>query len=169
MVIFSLVANYCFGQIKEAEKNHQYEPTPFSIPVMDHIASFEGKKAPDFMVKDINGYERSISQFLGNNLCLIFLDSQPIPENINSFLETAITQEYKILVVYNNSKDQCKSYPGVPVIANGRFIGEAIYGQELGTPRAFLIDKKGIVRKVLLSVELGEVTNVEDLINSYLF
>ena len=65
----------------------------------------------------------------------------------------SLAQEDKSELVSFLKKNQIE----YPVIPNSSPLGEAGYGGNLGTSRIFVVDKKGVVQKVLVTEEEEEM------------
>ena len=122
------------------------------------IRQFIGKLAPSFEANDLNQVSRGISNYYGKNLLMFFGSTHnglsesylPYLQKLNNEMESL---HANMLTFSDESRSEVTEYANnnnykFTIIPFGAFLGEALYGKELGTPRAFIIDKKGIIKHV---------------------
>ena len=136
-----------------------YEPEKFSPPIKDMIASYEGFPATPFLANDMTGIERYLGDYKGKVCLLMFLDLENPEcerhfENFNRI--KGFYPEKKLELVSFVDQDRATATTllqsqllDFTVIPNGRLFGEAAYSIELGYPRIFVIDRDGVIQKVL--------------------
>ncbi len=144
------------GQIKSAEVKYEVEPFDFTPPETALIDQFLDKKAENFLANDMLGNAQSISQYLGKNVLLAFVD---LDNNYGVFVLEALDKINKkedvqcISFLYGTKADCKKKLEDyrftLPLIPNGKIFGTAVYAEDLGTPRVFCIDKEGVIKKVI--------------------
>lgn len=130
----------------------------FSPPIKDLIASFENSKAAPFLAADVLGKEQYMGDYVDKKVILWFwstadgLSNNQI-DNLN-LLQSRYRNELQIISFAEEAKQELldfrKSIPvDFPIIANGKILGEAAFGGDLGQGRLFLIDQSGIIQKVI--------------------
>lgn len=147
------------GQLKTAPTGFRVEPKSFSPPIEAIISSFINRPAPAFQANTLNQQSKTISAYYGKSLVLFFWSSNnPLCDEYISYLKELnkemSTLKAELLTFGDESRsiinEYCKEKEiDYEVIPNGAFLGEAIYGKELGTPRFFVIDKKGFVKYII--------------------
>ncbi len=154
-----LCSPHSYGQLTVATSTFKVEPLKFSLPIQDLANSFLDKPAPAFQANDLNQVSRTISNYYGKSFILFFwskedqLAAEYIPY-CNDLIKELATLRADLLSFGDESRSQIQQYVNehdiqYTVVPNGAFLGEAIYGKELGTPRFFIADKKGIIRYVV--------------------
>lgn len=130
----------------------------FSPPTQDLIMSFEGKEPMPFMANDINGTEYFLKNFTGKVVFVYFWkgDCETCLSQVSSLnlLNAEEKERLQIISFVDEGKEDAKllaQQNGVefPVLTNGKLLGEAAYGIELGYPRLFAIDADGKVTTVI--------------------
>lgn len=147
------------AQIEESgSANFMVEFEKFEPPTQELIKSFEGKAPMQFLAPDVNGEEQFLGSFKGKTVFVYFFNracdmctSQVSSLNL---LQQELGDKLKIIAIGDGSKDEMKLFSeqqGIEysVLYNGRLLGEAAYGIELGYPRLFIVDESGITRHVL--------------------
>lgn len=159
VVLFLLAfAGHVLGQAQNNEGHFLFEPEKFSPPVKDMIASYEGFPATPFMAKNLKGTELYIGDFKGKPLMLLFWssDNPNCVMHIDQFNRLATEFKDQLTIVSFCDEDRISANKfarehdiSFHVIPNSKIFGEAAYANELGYPRAFLIDASGVIRKVV--------------------
>ncbi len=130
----------------------------FSPPTQDLILSFEGKEPMAFLANDINGVEHYLKNYKGKVVFVYFWkgDCTTCLSQIASLnlLHKEESDRLQIISFVDESKEEATllaQQNGVefPVLTNGKLLGEAAYGIELGYPRLFAIDVDGKVTTVI--------------------
>ncbi len=134
------------------------EMEEFTPPVKDLIASFENSKAAPFLAPDVLGKEQYLGDYADKKVILWFWSTADDLSNnqINNLnvLQSRYRNELQIISFADEAKQEMldfrKSIPvDFPIIANGKILGEAAFGGDLGQGRLFLIDQSGIIQKVI--------------------
>ena len=136
----------------------QVEFEAFSPPTQDLIMSFEGKEPMPFLANDIYGTEHYLKNYTGKVVFVYFWngDCTTCLSQISSL--NLLNTEEKARLQIISFADEAKAEATVlsetngvefPVLTNGRLLGEAAYGIELGYPRLFAIDAAGKVVHVI--------------------
>ncbi len=130
----------------------------FSPPEKDLIMSFEGKEPMPFLATDIKGVEHYLKNYQGKVVFVYFWNGE---------CATCLSQVSSLNLLNSEEKDRLQiisfadeakadatllaEQNGVefPVLTNGKLLGEAAYGIELGYPRLFAIDVDGKVTTVI--------------------
>jgi peroxiredoxin len=157
LIIFSYSASL-IGQEKDPRGFYLVEAEEFTPPVKDMIASFEGHVAEGFLAPDIYGEEQYLYDFRGKPTILFFF-------NLETEEGRNLMEELKVLYKKNggamhmigmakNNKEDLLAYFGedktvFPIIYNGEVFGQMAYGADLGSPRVFVIDDQGIIKRVM--------------------
>jgi hypothetical protein len=172
LLTYILVLNsfYLNSQVNEYFK---VEFDAFEPPIKEMINHAEGKPAKNFMIKDLNGNDIALSSYRGRKIVMWFWDeseaSQLLVSIINKLAEK--NKSTVFLGLYNANKasylSQNQKTWNFTVLPNAEFIGEAIYDNELGTPRIYLIDEKSIVKMVLPTSFIKSMSNVNDIIENF--
>ena len=177
MVLLCCTINL-FGQLAIAKETYKVVPAKFSPPIKDMINSFLEKPAPAFQANDLLQHSISPSTYYGKSLVLFFWNTT---ESINkdyipylNALSNEINNLRADIVSFGDESRSMltdfveKNNIKYTVIPNGSFLGEAIYGKELGTPRFFLLDKKGIVKHIITQEQAVDPKKTIDEIREYL-
>ena len=142
--LFSLSLNV-FGQYSDAHKKvmstyQGFPPIPFEAPDVD------GKKhfLPDYK-------DKVLVLFFWNLNCDGCKDHLGLMNEINNEFKG---DDFQVISLADETKGEITEFTknsmvGFPVIANGKGLGEMGYAIELGYPRAFVIDKYGVIQKVV--------------------
>jgi AhpC/TSA family len=155
-----------------AQEYFKVEFDAFTPPVNDIISSVEGKPANNFMMKDLNGTDVTLSNYLGKKVILWFWEEDNTSQLLNLFMNASVKQHSNgsYLALYNNAQNLLpagsKDHAFV-ILPNAAFLGEAVYDKELGTPRIYFIDETGVVKKVLPPVYIENIENVGRLIDDF--
>jgi peroxiredoxin len=165
--VFMLGIGYIHAQSHNG-KHYLIESAKFSPPIKDMVASFEGKKAPAFLADDIHKVAQSLSQYQGHQIVLLFWSTKnpdPIVSYLPDFSKQLLQKGGKLITFAEEDRATVERYASThaldfTIIPNGSFLGEMIYGKELGLPRFFLVDRTGIVRKVIPAEGIQDVPSV---------
>lgn len=153
-LLFSFISIYA-----QNEKGHfLVEFDAFSPPTKDLIASLENTKAAPFLAPDVRGTEQFLGDYTGKKVILWFWStaddiSNNQISNLN-LLQSRYRNDLQVISFADEQKqeliDFSKSIPlDFPVIANGKVLGEAAFGGDLGQGRLIIIDGNGVIQKVL--------------------
>lgn len=151
-----------FGEIHAQEPSEEsfftIEFEAFSPPTQDMILSFEGKEPMAFLATDIKGVEHYLKNYKGKVVFVYFWNGQcgTCLSQISSLnlLNKEEKSRLQIISFADENKEEATFLAqtnGVefPVLSNGRLLGEAAYGIELGYPRLFALDESGKVIHVI--------------------
>jgi hypothetical protein len=156
-----------------AQSYFKVEFDAFSPPVKDMIDNIEGKHAKNFMMKNLNGDNVTLSQHLGKKVILWFWDNEVQSNKLNDSMELLAQKNPQIvfLSLFNNTKDLlpmgAESKPYI-ILPNAAFLGDAVYDKELGTPRIYLINEMGIAKMVLPQSYLDNLNVVSAVISNFI-
>ena len=96
-----------------------------------------------------------------------------MPEKVSSLnlLQEAYGSDLRIIAIGDESKEELTLYKeqlGIeyPVLYQGKLLGEAAFGIEMGYPRLFVVDPKGITRHVLPAEAFTEVDKTYLMLNN---
>lgn len=136
----------------------------FSPPVQDMVRHFEGRQAESFMVNDIAGNSHLLSAYQGKKMILWYWSMEsPLCQSQIGQLELLQERnpDLKLITFASEQKKDLLDYKEktdlkLTVIPNADVFGEMAYGADLGKPRIFVVDSKGIIRKVLPEQSFGE-------------
>ncbi|GLR16628.1 hypothetical protein GCM10007940_12430 [Portibacter lacus] len=147
------------AQISESEDAiFQVEFEQFKPSNQDQIREFEGKAPMQFLAPDVNGEEQFLGNFKGKTVFVYFFNQQCgiCKEQVSAFnlMQEEKGNDLKIIAIGDGSKEELKTYQethgiNYSVLYNGKMLGEAAYGIEMGYPRLFVLDDEGIARHVL--------------------
>ena len=177
-LIFSIhFGQQASGQEKDARGYYLVEAEKFTPPIKDLIASFEGRVAEGFLASDIYGTEHFLTDYRGKTTFLFFwnLESETgriLYDKIKIFYQT---QEEKLHVIGMaiNKKSSLLQYFGdektcFPIIPNGEVFGQMAYGADLGSPRLFAVDDKGIIVRVIPAAIFLNGSNIPQILEETL-
>ncbi len=156
-----------------SQSHFKVEFDAFSPPIKDMIDNIEGKPAKNFMMKDLTGKDVTLSQQIGKKVVLWFWDVDANSQSLNDTMELIAQKNPQLvyLSLFNGTKDKLPdgtaSKP-FSVLPNASFLGEASYDKELGTPRVYLISEMGIVKMVLPESYIGNLSDVNNVINNFI-
>ena len=162
LLSLALIGLFCLESTSQnANENGHFlvEFDKFSPPVKDMIAAFEGKSLIPFMASDLDGKEHFNGNYKGKTLVLFFWKKDCYTcldqlQTMNSLKEDFPASEFQIISFYDEEKASARNYVQdysvqFPVIANAQILSEGAYGSELGYPRVFIINDRGITKKVI--------------------
>ena len=142
----------------EGQKYFQVTFDDFTPPTKDLIMSFEGKEPMPFLANDINGTEHYLKNYNGKVVFVYFWkgDCADCLNQIASLnlLHREEGDKLQIISFVDEAKAEATllaEQNGVefPVLTNGKLLGEAAYGIELGYPRLFAIAADGKVVDII--------------------
>jgi len=175
-----LIAATTFTQAQNENGHFLIEFDSFSPPVKDIVMSLENSEAAPFLAPDILGDEIFLGDYKGKMVMLWFW-SKDDGMSISQVDQLNLMQDkYRDLLQVIGFGDESKqelidfnsgSPMDFPVIANGKVLGEAAFGGDLGLGRVILVDQNGVIQKVVPreTFELnrvGSFQHLEDLIKS---
>jgi peroxiredoxin len=141
----------------------------FSPPTQDLIMSFEGKEPMAFLANDIKGDEYYLKNYKGKVVFVYFWkgDCSTCLSQVASL--NLLNSEEKDRLQIISFADEAKAEAALlaeqngiefPVLTNGKLLGEAAYGIELGYPRLFAIDAEGKVTTVIPQAALDGKSDI---------
>lgn len=171
--IVSLVCLFIIQMAWTQERNEkgyfEVKFDDFELPQQDLIRSFEDATAMPFMANDVDGKEHFLGNYKGKVVFVYFWNDNCAlcKDHIASLnlLQDTYAKELQIISFLDEKKAEATAIAkenGVtfPVLYNGKLLGEAAYGIELGYPRIFAIDKKGKIKQVIPSKSLEGQTDI---------
>lgn len=175
LFILVLMGLQVFAQEQKEGDYFKVSFDAFSPPIQAMIKDFEGSTPMAFMSNDINGTEHYLKNYQGKVVFVYFWngDCEACKEMVSSLnlLDKEENRRLQILSFADEDKEEAKELAAMngiefPVLYDGKFIGEAAYGIEIGYPRLFVLDKSGKVAKVFPKEALvGNETLYLDLKN----
>lgn len=130
----------------------------FTPPTKELIASLENTEAVPFLAPDILGAEQFLGDYRGKKVLIWFWSTADAVstsqiDQIN-VLQSRYRDDLQVISFGEETKTELldfrRSYPlDFPVIPNGKVLGEAAFGGDLGLGRFFLIDSEGVIQKVI--------------------
>jgi hypothetical protein len=174
--LYSIFLYFFFTSIALCQNNKYFkvEFDAFEPPIKDMINHVEGKPAKNFMIKDLGGKDLSLSSQKGRKVILWFWDNSDLSSKLTPILDFKCEQNPSVsfLGLYNGTKEEYhaefQAEWKFKILPNAAFIGEAIYDKELGTPRIYLIDEKGIVKMVIPSSYMTSLSQVSDVVENFI-
>lgn len=160
-IICSLIfiLSFHFSAISQNEKGHfLVEFDAFSPPVKDLIASFENTKAAPFLAPDVLGKEQFLGDYAGKKIILWFWSTADGLSNSQidrlNLIQSKFKSELQIISFADEKKQELLDFSrstlvDFPIIANGKILGEAAFGGDLGQGRIFILDGNSVIQKVL--------------------
>ena len=134
-----------------------------SPDVQSMVRAYEGTQAVPIEAKDVNGVMHSVRLMKGKVVMMWFWnnDCPNCFEQIDAF--NKLTQKYPDDLAFisfsNNTKEEILEFVKTrpvefPIIPNSEMLSEGPYGGDLGYPKIFIIDKKGMVKWVVPEIEM---------------
>lgn len=124
------------------------------------LATYEGFPFTPFEATDIDGDMHLIHELRDKVIILQFQSIWNEPDitqiiGLNRLADEYSQQGLYILGMSDDTQEELlafreKNPVHFPLVANSRGLGEMAYAVELGYPRIFLIDKFGVIRKVII-------------------
>lgn len=127
------------------------------------VMAYEGTPSIPFLANDVEGAEQSIMAMQGKTVLLWFWnnDCQKCHNQIDALnqLKAKYPENLEIVSFSDNSKEEILSFKSTtqvdfPIIPNSKVLAEGPYGGDLGYPKFFLLDQKGIIKWVIPEVEM---------------
>ena len=122
------------------------------------IMSFEGKEPMPFLANDIDGTEHFLKNYKGKVVFVYFWNGE-CPSCLGqiaslNLLHKEESDRLQIISFADENKAEASFLAethGIEflVLTNGRMLGEAAYGIELGYPRLFALNQDGVVVHVI--------------------
>lgn len=143
-----------------------------SPDVATMVRSYEGTAAIPIMANDIDGVEQYIGNYKGENLILFFWkQNSPDCTRLIPILNDlkATEADFNVLSFSTSMKADLLAYREAnpidfPVIPNSEILSEGPYGGDLGYPKIFFVDKKGIIKWVFPANELNNGIDIKNIL-----
>lgn len=162
------------SSISTQAQNHFLVELPNRAPdIATMVRSYEGTPVIPVMANDIYGKEHYIGNYKGDNLILYFWKmgnprSVELLTNLN-----LLKQKYPELQVLSFAIDQKEALisftesfeVSFPIIPNAQILSEGPYGGELGMPKLFFVDAKGITKWVFPAQELNTEMDISNILS----
>ncbi len=123
--------------------------------------------AADFDAFDMNNQQQSLLRYRGQVVVLYFWGlydqlSQIFTEQLNLLHQNYFDKEMVVLGLCNEDKTMIeKFYPQLsisfPIIPDSKHFGNQYYEGEQGSPRVFVIDKKGVIQYRLIGKDNEDI------------
>lgn len=140
-------------------------------------SQFEGSQPMPFQAFDMNGNTHFLPEYKGQVVVIAFWatgdeTSRQQIKSLNRIKREFSSEEVAVISFAEEDKSDLVSFLKnnnieYPVIPNSRPLGEVGYGGDLGTSRIFIVDKKGVVQKVIImenEEEMGTYKMVKPII-----
>ena len=124
-------------------------------------SQFEGKQPMPFQAFDMNGNTHFLPEYKGKVVVIAFWatvdeTSRQQIQSLNRVKQEFSSKEVVVISFAEEDKSDLVSFLKnnkieYPVIPNSKPLGEIGYGGDLGTSRIFIVDKSGIVQKVIVT------------------
>lgn len=127
------------------------------------VMAYEGTPSIPFIAKDVQGIEQSVMEMKGKTVLLWFWnnDCQNCHNQIAALnqLKAKYPDNLNIISFSDNTKEEVENFTSTtavdfPVIANSKILSEGPYGGDLGYPKVFLLDQKGMIKWVIPEMEM---------------
>jgi peroxiredoxin len=141
-------------------------------------SQFEGQQPMPFQAFDMQGNTHFLPEYKGKVVVIAFWatgdeTSRQQIKSLNRVKQEFSSEEVAVISFAEEDKSDLVSFLKnnkieYPVIPNSRPLGEIGYGGDLGTSRIFIVDKKGIVQKVIITEneeEMATYTTIKPIIN----
>lgn len=155
-------------------QNHFLVELPNRTPdIATMVRSYEGTPVIPIMANDIDGKEQFIGNYQGSNLIIYFWKIGN-PRSVELLNNLNILQEkYDGLEVLSFAIDQKEDLIAFresfevkfPIVPNAQILSEGPYGGELGMPKLFFVDKKGITKWVFPAQELNTDMDISNILS----
>ena len=136
-------------------------------------AKFEGKTPMPFQAFDMEGKTHFLPEYKGRVVVIAFWAagdevSRNQIKSLNRLKKDFNAKDLAIISLAQEDKTDLVSFlknnsVDYPVIPNSNPLGEAGYGNELGTSRIFVLDRAGVVQKVMVSEQEEEMETYQTL------
>jgi peroxiredoxin len=124
-------------------------------------SQFEGTQPMPFQAFDMSGNIHFLPEYKGKVVVIAFWatgdeTSRQQIKSLNQVKREFSSEEVAVISFAEEDKSDLVSFLKnnkieYPVIPNSRVLGELGYGGDLGTSRIFIVDKKGVVQKVIIA------------------
>ncbi len=124
-------------------------------------SQFEGTQPMPFQAFDMNGNTHFLPEYKGKVVVIAFWatgdeTSRQQIKSLNRIKREFSSEEVAVISFAEEDKSDLVSFLKnnkieYPVIPNSKPLGEIGYGGELGASRIFILDKKGVVQKVIIT------------------
>lgn len=124
-------------------------------------SQFEGSQPMPFQAFDMDGNTHFLPEYKGKVVVIAFWatgdeTSRQQIKSLNQVKREFSSDEVAVISFAEEDKSDLVSFLKnnkieYPVIPNSRPLGEIGYGGDLGTSRIFIVDKEGVVQKVLIA------------------
>lgn len=124
-------------------------------------SQFEGTQPMPFQAFDMNGNTHFLPEYKGKVVVIAFWatgdeTSRQQIKSLNRVKQEFSSEEVAVISFAEEDKADLVSFLEnnkieYPVIPNSRPLGEIGYGSDLGTSRIFIVDKEGVVQKVMIT------------------
>lgn len=141
-------------------------------------SQFEGMQPMPFQAFDMNGNTHFLPEYKGKVVVIAFWatgdeTSRQQIKSLNRVKQEFSADKVAVISFAEEDKSDLVSFLknnkiDYPVIPNSRPLGEVGYGGDLGTSRIFIVDKKGVVQKVIITEneeEMGTYNTMKPIIN----
>jgi len=177
-----LTAPFSFSVIAQSDTLSNGEVFDYEKKQRDVIATYEGFPPVPFEAPDIDGDMHMIHELKDKVVILQFQSiwNQPdltqIP-SLNRLADEYSQQGLFILGLSDDTKEELVAFRDknpvhYPLVPNSRGLGEMAFAAELGYPRIFLIDKFGVIRKVITgnssTEEMSLYEQLKPLVEKYI-
>lgn len=141
--------NHSAGFASSSNSNHRQAKT-----------QFEGSQPMPFQAFDMQGNTHFLPEYKGKVVIMAFWaaadeTSRAQIKSLNKLKKEFSSNDLAIISLAEEEKQDLISFlknnkVEYPVIPNARPLGEVGYGGEFGTSRIFVMDKNGVVQKVMI-------------------
>ncbi len=166
------------AQLKTASAGFRVEPPSFLPPVEAVISNFINRPAPGFQANNLNQQSKTISNYYGRSLILFFWSTHSTLSKeyigyLKELNKELLSLKAELLTFGDESWSDISAFCreneiDYDVIPNGAYLGEAVYGKELGTPRFFLVNTKGYIKHIIpeerTSDPVHTIANLKELL-----
>lgn len=158
LVLFALMSYIASAQEANEKGHFLVEFEKFSPPTKEMILGLEGSSAAPFMAPDIYGTEHFLGNYKGKDVIIWFWSTEdPISTKQISTLNLIQSRYRETLQVVSFAMEEKeallqfrKTTPtDFPIIPKSKQFGDVVYAGDLGLSRMFIIDKTGMIKKVL--------------------
>jgi len=171
ILIVVLSAGNAFAQAKDARGFYLVEAEKFTPPTKEVIESLQGKKAESFLASDLKGQERTLQDYQGKPVLLVFgsTDNQVLIDALSTHYRSS-KGAYSVIFMAQESRSFLQENSGatenIPftIIPEGTIFSEMAYAGSLGLPRIFGIDDKGIITRIIPATMLTDMSMLPDLL-----
>ncbi len=134
-----------------------------SPDVQAMVQAYEGSPSIPFLANDVDGVEQSLFNMTGKTVLMWFWNNDCIKckEQISELnrLAAKYPKDLAIVSFSNNTKQEVLDFRTTtpidfPVVANSKTLSDGPYGGDLGQPKFFMLDRKGMIKWVIPEVEM---------------